>query len=389
MENESPQFNPDYQEPTLDNQNGDGQLSVLQISGTIPTVSALPTYTPKKFSDQFRVGSSTFYVYDTTNHVWISLTIPVAVTKQVFTATGTWTKPTGCTTVQVVCVGAGGSGGSGRKGAAGTVRGGGFGGGGAAVSVATFNASDLGATETVTVAATTTGGTSQTTNSTDGTGGNDGTSSSFGTWLKAGGGGRGLGGNASTGAGAGGGGVIGDASSSTGGLPRITGTTVVNAIGGQGPEGGTATNVGNVAEWGGGSSSGSNGNGAFNASGSSIYGGGAGGGGGGIGSGNNYVNPIDGGAVQSYTQGGGGSFGPSADTPTVGGPGLSNAANKKGYGSPGGGGGGSSKTQNAAVGGAGGIPGGGGGGGGASLDAVGNSGAGGDGGRGEVRVYAW
>src|SRR5688572_10156167 len=55
---------------------------------------------------------------------------------QVFTASGTWTKPTGSfTTVEVRLVGAGGGGGSGRRGATGTVRTGGGGGGGGAASI--------------------------------------------------------------------------------------------------------------------------------------------------------------------------------------------------------------------------------------------------------------
>src|SRR5207248_728514 len=68
----------------------------------------------------------------------------------------TWTKPAGVTFVQVVCVGAGGGGGGGL-GNNSAVSGGG-GGGGGCVSITTFLAATLGATETVNVGLGGTGG---------------------------------------------------------------------------------------------------------------------------------------------------------------------------------------------------------------------------------------
>lgn len=303
---------------------------------------------------------------------------------QIFTSNGTWTKPVGAKTIEIVCIGAGGGGGSGDKDIAGTDRNGGGGGGGGATSRVVLNASVVGATETVTIGVAGTGGASQTTNSTPGNTGADATGSSFGSWLFAGGGGGGSGGlngNVAV-SGGGGGGVMGNASTSAGGTPAVA----TNGISGQG-----VTNTSNAhnAEWGGGG--GDLGNGVANGlgGGSSIFSAGGGAGGGGIASNNAYQQPLDGGNVQSYSNGGGGAPGISQNSATVGTSGSSNTTNKKGYGGQGGGGGGSSKTGNGAAGGGGGIPGGGGGGGGSSINATGNSGAGANGARGEVRIYTY
>ena len=69
-----------------------------------------------------------------------------------FTASGTWTKPSGATFVMVELWGGGGGGGSGRRGATSTTRSGGSGGGGGAYMSKRFKASDLTATVSVTVA---------------------------------------------------------------------------------------------------------------------------------------------------------------------------------------------------------------------------------------------
>ncbi len=115
---------------------------------------------------------------------------------QKFTASGTWTRPAGAKTVRVICIGGGGGGGSGARQPSGSASSGGAGGGGGGITMADFLASDLGATEAITVGAGGTGGTSVTTNSTDGNAGAAGGVSQFGTpsKLRGGGGGSGQGG---------------------------------------------------------------------------------------------------------------------------------------------------------------------------------------------------
>lgn len=314
--------------------------------------------------------------------ITINATVP-ATDVQIFTANGTWTKPTGSPLwTEVIVVGSGGGGGSGERATTATTRVGGGGGGAGAVVLGSFRTSDLGATETVTVGVGGTGGAAQTVNDTAGNAGTNGAVSSFGTWLTAGGGGFGAGGTGSASvSGGGGGGSIGNASGATGGSPSVTADT--NGIGGQGTSG--TTNAGDNAEYGGASGgNGGAGTATGGAGGSAIFSAGGGGGGGGIDGGVGTASGGDGGTTQSYTAGGGGAGGAAGVAGTAG---SANTVSQRGYGGRGGGGGGSSLTA-PGVGGVGGLPGGGGGGGGASENGA-NSGAGGNGGAGIVKVVTY
>ena len=139
-----------------------------------------------------------------------------APTIQVFTANGTYTKPAGLTAALVITTGGGGGGG-----AANVATAGGGGGGGTAIEL--LAASAIGATETVTIGASASGGGAGTNNA--GTAGN---TSSFGALNSAtggaggGGGTGGTGGNGGSGAGGslnfdGGDGETGSATSGVGG----------------------------------------------------------------------------------------------------------------------------------------------------------------------------
>jgi len=99
--------------------------------------------------------------YDAVADTWQMLsqtaTAAPTVDYQAFTASGTWTKPTGLTGNELVIVHAWGGGGGGGGGTGGGAGGGGGGGG---FTEARFRASDLGSTETVTIGAGGAGGAS-------------------------------------------------------------------------------------------------------------------------------------------------------------------------------------------------------------------------------------
>lgn len=266
---------------------------------------------------------------------------------QIFTASGTWNKPTGCVKVHAVVVGAGGGGGSGRRGAAASQRLGGPGGSGGGISRVELPASVLAASVAVTVGAAGAGGAAQTVDSTDGNTGVAGGASGLSSIVRAAGGGAGVGGTSAASASAGAGGAGSGGAGGQGGGVQVAsagqgflGTTNVNGPGGGG--GGGSITTGDVP----------------------------GGGGGGAGA-----------TTSNFATASGGVVGGAA-------PAVGNAAPAN-SGVPGGGGGGgaASITGAAQAGAAGGIYGGGGGGGGASLNGN-NSGAGAAGAAGIVLVIA-
>lgn len=310
-----------------------------------------------------------------------------SVDVQTFTAGGTWTKPSGCTMVRVICVGGGGGGGGGRGDAAGTARVGGGGGGGGAIVERIFKASDLAGTVAVTVPAAADGGSGGSSGS--GGNGNTGGTVLFGAHLTAYGGGGGGGGTAAaksggSGGGSGGAGSTGTTTTNTGGDPAST--AGANGVAGQGAAGGAATGSrGGKAEYGGGGGGGGSSTSGNHDGGGSIFGGCGGGGGGGINASNvatGAAPDIDGGSP-GWVTGGGGAGGAVAGAGGAGSNGADGTSIKCGSG---GGAGASNTAGTGGAGGNGGAVGGGGGGGGSGTS---SGGAGGSGGRGEVRVYAW
>lgn len=273
----------------------------------------------------------------------------------VYTSSDTWTKQAGCTHVKVEIIGAGGGGGSGRKGAAGGARNGGAGGAGGAYLVFEFLASALGSTETVTIGAGGTGGASVTASDTSGNNGNAGGTTSFGAHAVVPGGLGGEGGTASA--------IVT--------TPQAIGASVIAGSGATFSAAGGAGTAGN---------------------GSAVLRIAYGASGGASGSGISAANAANAGGV-----GGAGAYNNPAGAPTAGTAGAVDTSGGNGagvtagtvYGGASGGGGGSSTTTNAGNGGAGGIYGGGGAGGGAAVNAVGNSGAGGNGAAGIMRVTSY
>lgn len=279
----------------------------------------------------------------------------VAEDVQAFSASDTWTKPTGGQTwAEIFLVGAGGGGGSGRVGATSTNTLGGTGGNGGAAIRVVLPLSIFSATESVTIGAGGAGGAAVTADATNGSAGSAGGNTSIGNLIAYGG----AGGLAGVGA-----------TTQTGPVPSVgypavgSGASIATVAG--------ATTVTSVA---------------------SPLGGGAGGAGGGISASNGIAAPAAGSpGSPGYAAGSisGGAAGTSGSLPGSAGTAASAVSawepNATGAG---GGGGYPSVSADSGAGGNGGTPGGGGGGSAAGRSGY-DTGAGGNGANGYARIRCW
>jgi len=250
---------------------------------------------------------------------------------QVFTANGTWTKPTTFTPTRgrSYLVGGGGGGGSGARHPLATDTCGGTPGSGGGVSFRDFDAADLGATESVTIGQGGAGGAAIGADNTDGNSGANGTATTFGSLLRAGPGIGGAGGTTAAAPSVGAGG-LGDIRGGEGGAAVTGGGGLTGASASGAGGGGAGGGIGALSAFGGGS-------GGIN------YSGGASGAAGGGNTGGAGVN-----GTASTTDGpGNGGGGGGANAGGAGGAG----GNGSNYGGGGGGGGSSPNGSNSGAGG--------------------------------------
>lgn len=187
----------------------------------------------------------------------------------------TFTVPSNATFFNVEIWGGGGGAGGGGRNATSTTRSGGCGGGGGAYVTGRFTKAQVGASVTVTVAATANGGAAGAADTTDGANGTNGNNSTFGALLTAYGGGAGdRGGSPGGWGGGGGGGALSAASGSVGGGP-LSATTGNSGMGGGY---GTSNINGGASAWGGAAGGGGNGVTPASYPGGNSYRGGSGGG---------------------------------------------------------------------------------------------------------------
>ncbi len=181
---------------------GSDTLVAKIVQGTPAASPVAPTLTQSASVFQYPLADVTvvdsFTVITNANitdrRAFAAIVTPSSVDVQTFTASGTWTKPTNGSIVMVEAVGAGGGGGSGSADIAASTKSGGGGGGSGEYIREFFVIDDLGATETVTIGTGGTGGASQTGQS-SGFAGGQGGDTTFGSLLRAFGGGGGSGGS--------------------------------------------------------------------------------------------------------------------------------------------------------------------------------------------------